>query len=252
MTELADVEPGSVDVVATFPGLYLTPSQNAVTPVLGWWREPGPLRVVDPGEVVLEPFVDARGDVAAELPAVQRDLVQRDVGALARLAERRPEGHHVEHAAPRGDECAVAIGGRRVGEVHARDGGGGIHPGDRPAGRRSLRIPLAREHDRHRARLGECRSRVLLEATGCRRQQQLGERVGEPRQHHLRLGIAETRVELDDLHAVVGEDQAGVEQSDERCALGIQPPHDRLGHLGRDKVDERLLAAEPPVEPGER
>lgn len=49
--EEVGVEPGSVDVVATFPGLYLTPSQNAVTPVLGWWREPGPLRLVDPGEV---------------------------------------------------------------------------------------------------------------------------------------------------------------------------------------------------------
>lgn len=49
--EEVGVEPDSVDVLASFPGLYLSPSRNAVTPVLGWWREPGELGVVDPGEV---------------------------------------------------------------------------------------------------------------------------------------------------------------------------------------------------------
>ena len=44
-------EPVGVDVIGSFPDLWLGPSQNAVTPVLGWWRDPGPLRVVDPGEV---------------------------------------------------------------------------------------------------------------------------------------------------------------------------------------------------------
>lgn len=49
--EEVGVEPVGVDVIGSFPDLWLGPSQNAVTPVLGWWRDPGPLRVVDPGEV---------------------------------------------------------------------------------------------------------------------------------------------------------------------------------------------------------
>lgn len=49
--EEVGIAPETVEVLASFPGLYLTPSRNAVTPVLGWWREPGPLRVVNPGEV---------------------------------------------------------------------------------------------------------------------------------------------------------------------------------------------------------
>lgn len=49
--EEVGIEPASVDVVGTLPALFLRPSGNAVTPVLGWWPEPGAVRVVDPGEV---------------------------------------------------------------------------------------------------------------------------------------------------------------------------------------------------------
>ncbi|MFJ6133195.1 NUDIX hydrolase [Janibacter terrae] len=49
--EEVGVDPQGVEVVGSFPDLWLSPSQNAVTPVLGWWGAPGPLRVVDPGEV---------------------------------------------------------------------------------------------------------------------------------------------------------------------------------------------------------
>ncbi|WP_082566982.1 NUDIX hydrolase [Janibacter sp. Soil728] len=49
--EEVGAEPAGIDVVGSFPDLWLSPSQNAVTPVIGWWREPGTLRVVDPGEV---------------------------------------------------------------------------------------------------------------------------------------------------------------------------------------------------------
>lgn len=49
--EEVGIESSTVEVLASFPGLYLTPSRNAVTPVLGWWHEPGPLHVVNPGEV---------------------------------------------------------------------------------------------------------------------------------------------------------------------------------------------------------
>ena len=33
------------------PALYLPPSNFVVTPVLGWWRTPSPVSVVDPREV---------------------------------------------------------------------------------------------------------------------------------------------------------------------------------------------------------
>ncbi len=49
--EEVGVDPADVDVLGAFPDLWLGPSSNAVTPVLGWIRDPAPLRVVDPGEV---------------------------------------------------------------------------------------------------------------------------------------------------------------------------------------------------------
>lgn len=49
--EEVGVDPSDVEVVGSFPDLWLSPSRNAVTPVLGWSSSPGPLRVVDPGEV---------------------------------------------------------------------------------------------------------------------------------------------------------------------------------------------------------
>jgi hypothetical protein len=43
---------GSVGAaLATFPDIFLTPSQNSVTPVLAWWPRPVPVGVVDRGEV---------------------------------------------------------------------------------------------------------------------------------------------------------------------------------------------------------
>lgn len=45
------VDPDSVDVLATLPPLYLPVSEYAVTAVLGWWREPGPIGVADAREV---------------------------------------------------------------------------------------------------------------------------------------------------------------------------------------------------------
>lgn len=49
--EEVGVDPATVDVVAVMPELFLSPSGNAVTPVLGWWPTPGDVRVVDPREV---------------------------------------------------------------------------------------------------------------------------------------------------------------------------------------------------------
>lgn len=49
--EEVGIEPASVDVALALPQLYLSPSSNAVTPVLGWWPNPGPVYAVDPAEV---------------------------------------------------------------------------------------------------------------------------------------------------------------------------------------------------------
>ncbi len=49
--EETGLDAAGVDVFATLPALWLPPSGFVVTPVLGWWREPSPVGVVDPGEV---------------------------------------------------------------------------------------------------------------------------------------------------------------------------------------------------------
>ena len=49
--EEVGLDPSTVDVLATLPELWLPPSNFAVTPVLAWWRENSPVRVVDPAEV---------------------------------------------------------------------------------------------------------------------------------------------------------------------------------------------------------
>lgn len=49
--EEVGLEPESVEIIGALPDLWLSPSQNAVTPIIGWCRDPGRLRVVDRGEV---------------------------------------------------------------------------------------------------------------------------------------------------------------------------------------------------------
>ncbi len=49
--EEARVDPGSVQVVAVLPELYISRSEFRVTPVLAWWRRPGPVGPGDLGEV---------------------------------------------------------------------------------------------------------------------------------------------------------------------------------------------------------
>ena len=49
--EETGLDPSGVHVFATLPALWLPPSGFVVTPVLGWWRAPSPIGVVDPGEV---------------------------------------------------------------------------------------------------------------------------------------------------------------------------------------------------------
>jgi 8-oxo-dGTP pyrophosphatase MutT (NUDIX family) len=45
------VDPAGIDVFGELPELWLPPSNFAVTPILGWWRDPGEMRVASPDEV---------------------------------------------------------------------------------------------------------------------------------------------------------------------------------------------------------
>jgi 8-oxo-dGTP pyrophosphatase MutT (NUDIX family) len=49
--EETGLDPAGVDVIGTLPALFLPPSGFVVTPVLGWWRQPSPVSVVDTREV---------------------------------------------------------------------------------------------------------------------------------------------------------------------------------------------------------
>ncbi len=49
--EETGLDPAGVEVFGTLPELWLPPSNFAVTTVLGWWEQPTPVDVVDPGEV---------------------------------------------------------------------------------------------------------------------------------------------------------------------------------------------------------
>lgn len=49
--EETGLDPAGVRVLARMPALYLPPSGFVVTPVLGWWHTPSPVRAADPAEV---------------------------------------------------------------------------------------------------------------------------------------------------------------------------------------------------------
>ncbi|MEU9797408.1 CoA pyrophosphatase [Streptomyces sp. NPDC051000] len=48
--EETGLDPAGVQLFGVLPPLYIPVSQFVVTPVLGWWRDPSPIRVVDPAE----------------------------------------------------------------------------------------------------------------------------------------------------------------------------------------------------------
>lgn len=49
--EETGLDPSGVQPFATLPALFLPPSGFVVTPVVAWWRDPSPVRVVDAAEV---------------------------------------------------------------------------------------------------------------------------------------------------------------------------------------------------------
>ncbi|PID53408.1 MAG: coenzyme A pyrophosphatase [Micrococcales bacterium] len=49
--EETGLDPAGVDLMAVLPPVYLPPSHFDVTPVVAWWREPGPVWPAAPAEV---------------------------------------------------------------------------------------------------------------------------------------------------------------------------------------------------------
>jgi 8-oxo-dGTP pyrophosphatase MutT (NUDIX family) len=49
--EETGLDPTGVEVLTVLPDLFLPPSGFVVTPVLGWWRHPSPVRAQQPAEV---------------------------------------------------------------------------------------------------------------------------------------------------------------------------------------------------------
>lgn len=75
--EEVGLDPTGVDVLGTLPELWLPPSNFAVTPVLGWWREQSPVRVVD----------------TAEVHAVFRTPIEELLDPAHRMTVRHPGGY---------------------------------------------------------------------------------------------------------------------------------------------------------------
>jgi 8-oxo-dGTP pyrophosphatase MutT (NUDIX family) len=49
--EEVGIDPATIDVVGELPEIYLSPRKFVVTPVVGWWAEPGSVDGADPAEV---------------------------------------------------------------------------------------------------------------------------------------------------------------------------------------------------------
>lgn len=70
------VDPSGVEVFGRLPELWLPPSDFAVTPILGWWREPATVRIVSPAEVhaihhvPIEELLDPEHRVMVQHPQV--------------------------------------------------------------------------------------------------------------------------------------------------------------------------------------
>lgn len=74
--EETGLDPDGVDVLGTLPDVPLEFSGHLVTPVLGWWRQPSPVRVVDVAEsadVFRAPVADLLAPENRGVTLVRRD-----------------------------------------------------------------------------------------------------------------------------------------------------------------------------------
>jgi hypothetical protein len=111
-----------------------------------------------------------------------------------------------------------------------------VEPADRAAALHRIRVALVDQRQRDRgARCARDRTRLERAALGAREQEP--ERAAEERQRRLRLGIAEARVELDDLWASGREHEASIQ----RPAIGRAAAVHRLQHRRQDARRDGVL-----------
>jgi 8-oxo-dGTP pyrophosphatase MutT (NUDIX family) len=75
--EETGLDPMGVEVLSLLPTLWVPPSDNRVTPVLAWWRDPSAVWAVDPAEVA----------------AVARVPIAALADPANRFRTRHPSGH---------------------------------------------------------------------------------------------------------------------------------------------------------------
>ncbi|MFH8249244.1 NUDIX hydrolase [Microbacterium sp. B2969] len=90
--EETGLDPAGVEVLGTLVNVPLAFSQHLVTPVLGWWRHPSPVRVVDEAEsadVFRAPVADLLDPGNRGVTVIRRDGQEwRGPGFLVRDGER--------------------------------------------------------------------------------------------------------------------------------------------------------------------
>jgi 8-oxo-dGTP pyrophosphatase MutT (NUDIX family) len=74
--EETGLEPSGVEVLGVLPDLWIPPSNNVVTPVVGWWREPSEVRPVSLAEVEAV----ARVPIADLVDPANRVTVRHPIG----------------------------------------------------------------------------------------------------------------------------------------------------------------------------
>src|SRR5882757_4164874 len=131
----------------------------------------------------------AGGDVGADLHPVEGDPPRGIVRTIARRGRVGAEPGDVEHAAAGGDDLAVALGGARVGHLGQLRRLG--EPVDHVARRGAFRVAGRGQHHGHRPVVVEVGAHPGEAARLARGAKEVEEVGAQPRQHRLRLGVAQ-------------------------------------------------------------
>ena len=136
------------------------------------------------------------------------DLCDRGIGPFAGLGDCRTLTRHGQHPTTGRDQFALCIGV----DAGAEDADTGhrrsrVEAFDAIAESKITRITLRRTHDRYGRAIVEGRSRAEIAGSG--RGEKFAEIAREPRQHDLRLRIAEAHVVLEHLGPGGREHEAG-------------------------------------------
>ncbi len=178
------------------------------------------------------------------------------IGAVARLGERRGGGRDTEHAPAGRVERPVGgvAPGAGVEDHDPLDAGDRLarrgQPLDGVTGARVLRVALRGHDHAHRGLAREGGRRHVLQRPVGHGEEQLGRVRRQQGQHHLGLGVAEAHVVLNDLGALGGQHEPGVEHApvvDAPPAQLLDEWQDRgvhqAGHGGGVEVGHRRVGA---------